>query len=260
MSHEEITRDRFRSTAARLAEQGAARVGELRRQLERFLEPAGTERALDVGTGTGPLAIALAPLVREVVGVDLVPEMLAEARSQAGDQNVTFVEGDATALPFETASFDLTATSRTIHHVQRPELAIAEMVRVTRPGGRVVVIDEIASVDPLEALAQNVIERLRDPAHVRVLSDPDFRVLFEANWLLLRRFEVRQEDFMLDAFLALAGCEGPCRQAVIDEIERRLARGEHAGMALRREGDAYGLTLTIAWYLLVRQETPTSAI
>jgi SAM-dependent methyltransferase len=261
MSHEEVTRARFAATAARLADQGAARLEQLHRQLERFVETSGEERALDVGTGTGPLALALAPLVREVVGVDLVPEMLAEARRQLeGVENVTFVEGDSTALPFEAASFDLTASSRTIHHLQRPELAIAEMVRVTRPGGHLVVIDEIASVDPLEALVHNRIERLRDPSHVRVLSDADFRGLFEANWLLLRRFEVKREDFALEAFLELAGCDGTCRQAVIDEIEGRLGRGEHAGISLRRAGEGYALTLSIGWYLLVRQATPTSAI
>ena len=79
-----------------------------------MLTPTGDERALDVGTGAGALAIALAPLVREVVGVDLVPELLAEGRKRA-PANVELVEGDATALPFDRASFDLVTTARTLN-------------------------------------------------------------------------------------------------------------------------------------------------
>ena len=261
MSHEDAVRARFAATAARLGELGDRRIDALRERLRRFVEPAGTERALDAGTGTGPVALALAPLVREVVGVDLVPEMLAEARRRAaGVANVAFVEGDCLALPLEAESFDLAVTSRTIHHLRRPELAIAELARVTRPGGRVVVVDQIASADPLEALAHNRIEGLRDPSHVRVLSDADFRGLFEANRLVLRRFEVEHEERGLAESLDLAGCEGEARQAVFAEVERLLARGERAGIELRRASDGYALTQRIAWYLLHRGPTPTTAI
>ena len=260
MNHEDAVQARFAATATRLGELGDRRLEGLRERLRHFVEPAGTERALDAGTGTGPVALALAPLVREVVGVDLVPEMLAEARRRAqGVPNVAFVEGDCLALPIETGSFDLAVTSRTIHHLRRPELAIAELARVTRPGGRIVVVDQLASVDPLEALAHNRIERLRDPSHVRVLSDADFRGLFEANWLVLRRFELEREERDLGEFLDLAGCQGEARQAVVAEVERLLARGEHAGIELRRTPADYALTLRIAWYLLDRLPRPTTA-
>ena len=261
MSHEDAVQARFGATAARLGELGDRRIEGLRERLRRFVEPAGTERALDAGTGTGPVALALAPLVREVVGVDLVPEMLAEARRRAeGVANVAFVLGDCLALPLDAGSFDLAVTSRTIHHLPRPELAIAELARVTRPGGRIVVVDQIASADPLEALAHNRIERLRDPSHVRVLSDADFRGLFEANQLVLRRFEVEHEERGLGEFLDLAGCEGEARQTVVAEFERLLARGERAGIELRRVPDGYALTHRVAWYLLDRRPAPTTAI
>jgi ubiquinone/menaquinone biosynthesis C-methylase UbiE len=79
---------------------------------------SGEERALDSGSGAGALAFALAPHVRELVAVDLVPELLEQGRKRAERfPNVTFVEGDATKLPFEYGSFDLACSLRTLHHI-----------------------------------------------------------------------------------------------------------------------------------------------
>src|SRR4051812_20523321 len=131
-------RARFGATAERVAEHAQEQMAVVREQLESFVQPRGDERALDMGTGAGTLALALAPLVREVVGVDIVPELLERARANA-PTNVTFVEGDATSLPFDAGSFNLTCTRRTLHHMAHPESALAELARVTASGGRVYV-------------------------------------------------------------------------------------------------------------------------
>jgi ubiquinone/menaquinone biosynthesis C-methylase UbiE len=152
-----------------------------------------------------------------VVGLDLVPELLAEGRKRA-PANVELVEGDATALPFERASFDLVTTARTLHHVARPELVIAEAVRVLRPGGTLLVVDQLAPVDPIAAIALNQFERARDPSTTRVLADVDLRSLFEANNLVLQRSEIIREPRDLERYLDLAGCQGEER-----ELARALA-------------------------------------
>jgi ubiquinone/menaquinone biosynthesis C-methylase UbiE len=232
LSTHDTTRARFAATAEQLAELQGRRAGELAARVSAFVPLKGDERALDAGTGAGALAFALAPLVREVTAVDLVPELLAKAREQA-PANVTFVEGDVTRLDFERASFDLAGTLRTLHHTARPELVLAELVRVTRPGGLVLVIDQIAPNDPLAALELNRFERARDPSHTRVLADVDLRQLFESNGLVLRAAEFVRDPRELDPYLDLAACQGEAR-----ERARALAPSDY--------------TAELGWYLLFR--------
>jgi ubiquinone/menaquinone biosynthesis C-methylase UbiE len=226
-------RSRFGATADRVAEHAERQIATVREQLESFVSPRGDERALDAGTGAGTLALALAPLVREVIGVDVVPELLEHARANA-PANVTFLEGDATALPFESGEFDLACCRRTLHHIARPERAVAELARVTASGGRVFVDDQIAPVDPLAALELDRFERARDPSHTRTLPDIDLRHLFEANGLVLvqTRFQTHRRE--LGSYLDLAGCEGEAR-----ERARSLSPGGPEGYVAES-----------AWYLL----------
>lgn len=216
-------RQRFAATATLVADHAARQVETVREQLRSFVVPRGDERAVDVGTGAGTLALALAPLVREVVGVDVVPELLERAR-QGAPENVTFVEGDATELPFESGSFDLACSRRTLHHVAHPERAVAELARVTAPGGHIFVDDQIAPVDPLAALELDRFERARDPSHTRTLPDIDFRQLFEANSLVLLRSNFQTHARKLDYYLDLAGCTGAAR-----DLALRLSPGGPEG-------------------------------
>jgi SAM-dependent methyltransferase len=230
----DAARDRFGRTADRMAELQDRRAGALAERVRRFLDPRGDERALDSGSGAGALAFALAPLVREVVGVDLVPELLEQARARAAAfPNVSFVEGDANALPFEDASFDLAATLRTLHHIARPELTVAELVRVTRPGGRLLVIDQIAPLDPVLASELNRFERARDPSHTRALADIDLRGLFDSNDLVLVRSQTETEERALGPYLDLAACEGEARERA-ESLAPRPYRADVGWYLLRK--------------------------
>jgi len=228
--------DRFARHADRIAARQDARAARLAEQVREFVAPHGDERALDVGTGAGALALALAPLVREIVGVDPVPELLAHARERArGQPHVSFLRGDGTALPFADGSFDLAATARTLHHVERPEALLGELVRVTRPGGRVLVVDHLAPSDPDRADALHAFERARDPSHTRLLGDAELRALFVAAGLELVRARREEESRQLDEYLDLAGCEGDARTRV-----EALAAAAGADRT------------TVGWYLLER--------
>jgi SAM-dependent methyltransferase len=211
-----------------LQEQRSVETAERARRL---LGPfTGTERALDSGCGTGALAFALAAHVGEVVGVDTRADYLDAAREGA-PATVTFVEGDATALPFEYASFDIAGTVRALHHIHRPELAVSELARVTRPGGLVLIADQVGSVDPLLNLEQDRFERLRDPTHARLLPEADIRGFLDANDLVLVTSEIVGERVDLEQRLELAG---------VPEEERVRVRGLSPGAAYDIE---------VGWYV-----------
>jgi ubiquinone/menaquinone biosynthesis C-methylase UbiE len=227
--------DRFARTAERVAAHQDTRGARLAQQVRDFVQPSGDERVLDVGTGAGALAFALAPLVHEVVGLDPVPELLELARQRAVP-NMAFVEGDGAALPFPDASFDLAGTHRTLHHVAQPDRVVAELARVTRPGGRALVVDQLAPDDPDAAAALHEFETVRDPSHARLLANGELQDLFAANGLSLLRERREDEPRDLSAYLDLAGCEGDLR-----------ARAEALAAADPRVLDA-----AVGWYLLAR--------
>jgi len=202
--------DRVERRLALQTERGAA----LEARLRRLLAPlAGDERVLDVGCGTGAFAYAIAPLVGEVVGVDRSTEYIAAAREHAPD-GCSFVEGDATSLPFPYGGFDLVGCLRVLHHVGRPELVVSELVRVTRPGGRILVADQLGDVDPLRSLELDRVERARDPSHTRLLPDADIRGYLDANDLVVTANEIVRERRDIDRYLDLVGLEGAERDRV----------------------------------------------
>jgi SAM-dependent methyltransferase len=127
---------------------------------------------LDVACGPGLLACAFARVARHVTGIDLTPAMIDQARAlqqSKGLANLTWHVGDVTSLPFPDGSFSVAFTRYSFHHLLDPAVVLAEMIRVTEPGGRVVVVD-VYTASPEQAEAYNLVERLRDPSHVRALG------------------------------------------------------------------------------------------
>jgi SAM-dependent methyltransferase len=141
----------------------------------------GGERLLDVATGAGHTALAFAPLVREVVAVDLTEAMLATGGALAAERglaNVAFQLGDVEALPFGDAAFDLVTCRYAGHHFPRPRAALREMARVLKPGGSLLLVDVVSFEDPAADTVLNAIEVLRDTSHVRDHTVAQWRAWF----------------------------------------------------------------------------------
>ena len=106
------------------------------------LQPKPGMHILDVACGTGTVSRILADHGATVTGIDFSPGMISEGVARHGDHpGITFQQGDATELPFGDNTFDATTISFGIRNVQKPKRALAEMLRVTKPGGSIVVCE-----------------------------------------------------------------------------------------------------------------------
>lgn len=148
----EVVRSMFGSIAGRYDATNTVLSGGMhhlwRRRAVRTLAPAADARLLDVCCGTGDLSMALAEALGpngSVVGTDFTPEMVDEARLKLANQPahtpIRFDVADAMDLPFEDDSFDGATVSFGIRNVVDPRAGLAEMARVVRPGGRVLVLE-----------------------------------------------------------------------------------------------------------------------
>jgi ubiquinone/menaquinone biosynthesis C-methylase UbiE len=111
-----------------------------------LLDPQPGDAVLDVGCGLGTDALAITELVGgqgSVVGFDLSQTMLREAQQRGGEMagRVSFCRGDVHHLPFAEGSFDRCRADRTFQHLPKPRRALAEMIRVTKPGGRLLIVE-----------------------------------------------------------------------------------------------------------------------
>jgi ubiquinone/menaquinone biosynthesis C-methylase UbiE len=143
-SNEDRVREIFGRRAATYTASAPHTDPEVLSWVVRRARPEAHSRALDIATGSGHTAFALAPYVSSVTGVDLTPEMLAEAealKTRKGLSNVSFQIADAHEMPFAAQSFDLVVSRRAPHHFSDIGKALSEMFRVLRPGGRLVIDD-----------------------------------------------------------------------------------------------------------------------
>lgn len=150
--------------------------------LVELVAPTRTTEVLDIATGAGNVALAFAPHVARVVAFDLTPAMLEQTLKTAesrGLSNVEAVQGLAEELPFEDASFDVVTVRLAPHHYADIQKAVDEMARVTRPGGKVVIVDTTVPEDDTLDREINDIETLRDNSHVRNYRLSEWKAMAE---------------------------------------------------------------------------------
>ena len=164
-----VVREQFSQHANYYAQSSAHAAGDTLDVILDFAEPKGTERTLDIATGTGFTAFKLAPKVAHVVATDLTPEMVAKAAELATEKaikNVAFSVAAAESLPFADASLDLVTCRIAPHHFQDVRAFLREVHRVLRTAGLFCMVDSVSPESEKLIAWQNRVERMRDNSHV----------------------------------------------------------------------------------------------
>lgn len=186
-----------------------------------------TAQWLEVACGPGLISRALASRVGSVTGIDLTPAMVEEARRGARSariDNVSFTVGDATSLTYPDGSFDGAITRFSFHHIPSPDRVLNEMARVVRPGGAIVVGDQLTDDDAMRAAWHQEIERLRDPTHWASLRLSRLHEMGAEAGLRLEEEKLVQTDIDFEEWLG-RGSGGPARAALIDRLLEQRPEG-----------------------------------
>jgi ubiquinone/menaquinone biosynthesis C-methylase UbiE len=220
-------------------------LGDTLQLMASWAEGRGTERVLDVATGCGFCAFAVAPSVAKVIGLDLTPSMLKEASRLAeerGLRNVEFREGDAEALPFPDSYFDIVSCRISAHHFSSPMSFLSESWRVLTSGGSLLLVDT-SSPDETVACWHNDVERMRDPSHVRNLTPAQWRDLVQRAGLSIVEFSAEHRTHLeFSDWVKTSGCSP-------DTISTLLQRFEQAPLEVKRTFgiQANGAEILFSW-------------
>lgn len=217
----ELSRLQFGANAARYVESATHAKGKSLERLVDLAAPTGSEKVLDIATGAGHVARVLGPHVAEVVATDVTAEMLTTAQSvtdAANVTNVSFEVADAHNLPFADASFDLVTCRIAAHHFAHPPRFVYEAARVTRPGGRVILVDNVAPHDDDAATWLDDFERQRDPSHVRCLPIDEWTEICVAADLVVTHIEVLGKTMDFQAWADNMDVEPTTRTRLLAEL------------------------------------------
>jgi ubiquinone/menaquinone biosynthesis C-methylase UbiE len=239
--HDQVTRRSFEQQVSIFASRDSLFAKRAAEPLS-WIEPLADDMiVLDVACGAAHASEPIAPHVRQIVGVDLTPALLAigaQRLRDAGIGNVLLQEANSESLPFLDESFDLVFCRASLHHFEHPERAIAEMVRVCRVGGRVVLMDLVAPAADVREQFDHV-HRLLDPSHMRTYTEPELAELLPGGIDALIYADTMSMRFPIEGAVA----EHSDRDALFAALDAEMhGDGPPSGLEPAEEGDKLTVT------------------
>ena len=184
-------------------------------------EVSGSEHALDVATGGGHTANALAPRVGRVIAYDLTQAMLDAAKKfirQNGHLNVDFVKGDAEDMPFNNETFDIVTCRIAPHHFPNINRFIGEVYRVLKPGGQFLLDDNVAPENNACDEFYNTIEKRRDYSHYRAWKKTEWLRMLELQGFTIQEWHRFEKTFIFDNWCERMNVPAETQRALNDDI------------------------------------------
>jgi ubiquinone/menaquinone biosynthesis C-methylase UbiE len=254
--HKEVVQKQFAKTAEAFSRTARRDTPEVMAEKVGFAKPKPTDLALDVACGPGELVLGLAARVKFARGIDLTQEMLHRAQEFQLERNITnaaFDRGEAEQLPYPDHTFDLVTCQCSFHHMPKPELALREMVRVTKPDGRLMVIDPLSPESDAKFELHNRIEGLRDPSHAAHLRLTTFLSMFDDLRLEITRQSLRRRERSFNNWMLRAGLEPKHKRfAEARKLLEGSIAGDKAGYSPRIEGEDIIIIHNEGMFLLQR--------
>lgn len=258
--HREAVQKQFTKTAEAFAVIAVRDSAEVLAEKVEFAKPLATDMALDVACGPGAYALALAPRVKFMRGLDITDEMVRRARAFQSEKrisNAAFDCGEAESLPYPDASFDLVTCQMSFHHMPQPESTLREMIRVTRPDGRIVLIDTLGPESDSKFELHDAIERNRDPSHTSSLRLTTFLKMFDDCGLEILRQSLKRRQRSFNHWMLRAGLEPKHKR--YQETRKLLEdsiTGDKAGYGAQMQGDDITITHNEGLFLLGKTTNP----
>lgn len=219
--------------------------------LDRVVElcrPTPDAVALDIATGTGHTALALAPHVKQVIATDITPEMLDQGRAlqaEKGIANVEFRLAGVDDLPFADGSFDIVTCRRAAHHFADIHHALAEMQRVLKPGGRLVIDDRSVPEDDFVDATMNRLDVLHDESHIREYRPSEWETMLVEAGFKITTVETYTRHRPLSS---LTDNVSPENTALVHEIISSLDTDQRRAMNV---ADKDGVTCINHWFVML---------
>jgi ubiquinone/menaquinone biosynthesis C-methylase UbiE len=225
--YKSMSQQRFGDYADRYVQSAThAQAPELLRLLQ-LVQPQPGEIVLDIATGGGHTARTFASHVGSVVAADLAPRMLVAARRHITEQgltNVQYTATDAERLAFASESFDIVTCRIAPHHFPDVYRFVLECARVLKPGGRLMIQDQVTPEQERDARYIDSFERLRDPSHARAYSESEWRGTFLDCDLVVDHTEIARNTARLVAWARVQDND----DAIIERLQILLAQAPDA--------------------------------
>lgn len=229
----------FDANAERYAASTVHHAGPSLAVLCEFAEPCATEVAVDVATGTGSTAFALAPHVAQVIGIDVASRMLEHGRARAareGISNVHFLEGSAEDIPLADGTSSLVTSRHAPHHFHDVRRFLSEVRRILTPKGRFVLADQITPHPSMHEWVDGW-QRLHDPSHVWQRTAEEWHAEAQAAGFVATREAVVPYRLEFAWWTETSGCSA-------ESVNALRAHARSASVEVRRamglEYDAFG--------------------
>lgn len=233
------SKSQFDANSGNYASSSVHRFGASLPVLLNLADPGKSDVVLDIATGTGNTALAFAPLVARVTGIDMSPKMLEQAKTRASTENnlnTDFLEGDAENLPFPDSSFSIVTSRHAPHHFHDVPKFLSEVKRVLTPRGRFVMSDQIV-VHTEDQNWVNEFQHTRDSSHFLQRLVTQWQDLMHDAGLVWIKDQLVPYKLEFDWWVQMGGCQSD----QIKILERMAFEAEQSRRSrLNLEFDAGG--------------------